>query len=109
MTKRVGLLGLLLAATVGMFHPAVASAQDRGDYRLSYVEGGARERGFRGDDRSDYRFRDHEFRENRERQDWRDRDWRRDRYYDRGYVAPPVYGYGYRPPVVGFGFRWNCR
>ena len=98
MTKRVGILGLLVAAAVAMFHPATASAQDRYDYRQGYAQRDYRDHD-RGDrdrrdwDRRDYRddgWRAREWREARERHEWREH---RDRRYDYGYQTPGVYGY----------------
>jgi hypothetical protein len=98
MTKRVGILGLLVAAAVGFLHPAVASAQDR-YYSGRYAQREYRDRDWRGDNR----FREHEWREARERQAWRAREWRERERLDHGYRA----GYydGYRAPAVGFGFN----
>jgi len=36
-TKRVGLFGLMAFALAGLFHPAVASAQQRCDYHRYYA------------------------------------------------------------------------
>lgn len=113
MNKRVGILGLLCAAAVGFFHPAVASAQDRDGYRRGgYEQREYRDRDDRGNGwRRDDRFREHEWREARERQEWREREWRERERYERGYDRryAPVYSYGYGGPVVDFDFRFNRR
>ena len=98
MNKRVGILGLLVAVAVGLFHPATASAQDRNDYRRGYAQSYV-QRDYRDHDREwrrDDRFRRNEWREARERQEWRERE-----RCERGY------GPGYYGPAVDFRLGWR--
>jgi hypothetical protein len=98
MTKRVGILGLMVAAAIGLFQPAVASAQDRYDSHRVYAQREYQDRDW---------HRDNRWRVTRERQDWREHEWRERGRYDNRYYAPySSYGYGYiaPPPVVRFGW-----
>jgi hypothetical protein len=95
MTKRIGMLILILAAGMAIFQPVAALAQD----------GGYRDRGFR--DRAPRR-EERVFRE-QERRDFRapvrEREWRapyversyRDRSYGYVYAAPRYNRYYYEP------------
>lgn len=114
MTKRVGFLGLMAAAAVALFQPAVMSAQDRYDYQRGheqreYHDYGRDHRrgdrdGWRGD-RDDYRreYRDGQYRDDR----YRAEEWRDHYGYARRYA--PVYPYGYVAPAPGFSFGWYGR
>jgi hypothetical protein len=81
MTKRVGILGLMAAAAVTLFTPAVASAQDRCDYHRYYGPAPVVYH--------DRYWREREWRQARERQIIREHEWRARQRYDRG----PYYGY----------------
>jgi hypothetical protein len=98
MSKKVGILGLMVAAAIGLFHPGIASAQDRYDDRVGYAQRDHRDhdrhdwgrRDLRGDDG----WRAREWREARERQEWHEHEWRqrRDpRFYS--YQSSGAYGY----------------
>ena len=104
MNKKVGILGLLAVAAVGFFHPAIASAQDRDDYRRD----GYAQRDYRQDSFRVAREREG-WRQTGDRDDWRRHEWREDQRYDRRYVPYATYGYGYRAPAVRFGFGYCGR
>lgn len=100
MKKRVGFLGLMIAAAATLFQPAVASAQDRHF-----------QRGYAQHDYREGRFQDH-WRDDRYRQPiredrWRNQVWRDHEYFDRRPV--PVYPYRYVAPAPSFGFNWYGR
>ena len=89
MNKRVGFFGLMVAAAVALFAPAVASAQNRYDCRPGYVT-----------------------------RDYRVREWRpeypvrvvRERprvFVERGYA--PAYQHNFRRPEPRPGLSWYGR
>jgi hypothetical protein len=94
MTKRIGVLSLILAAGMAVLQPAVALAQDR-NYR---------DRGYRDQPRHEERYREQERRDFR-RPVVRGPEWRapyaersyRDRSYGYGYSAPRYDGHYYSP------------
>jgi hypothetical protein len=94
MTKRIGVLSLILAAGMAVLQPAAALAQDR-NYR---------DRGYREQPRHEERFRQQERRDFRG-PEVRGREWRepyversyRERGYGYVYSAPRYDGYYYQP------------
>lgn len=102
MTKRVGVLSLILAAGMAIFQPVAALAQDRArDYGFRDQSPRREQRAFREQGRN--------FRTplRRERELWRAPRASRyfvDRSYGRGYAAPRYNSYYYQPVRP-----YNCR
>ncbi len=95
MKNRVGFLALILAGGLAVFQPAVAQAQDRGDYRHYDRHEDRRSRDW---DRHEYRERAWHDRD--ERRDWREHERYENRYYRPGVsfyygTAPNYYAYPY--------------
>ena len=85
MTKRIGVLSLILAAGMAVLQPTAALAQDRND----------RDRGYREQPRHEERFREQGRRDFRG-PEMRGRQWREpyvERSYGYGYAAPRGYVY----------------
>jgi hypothetical protein len=102
MTKRIGILSLILAAGMAVFQPVAALAQDRDHHDRDF-----RDRAPRREERA---FREHERRDFRGPVS-RAPEWRRgpyvDRYVDRSrgyFYAAPRYNYHYVPARP-----YNCR
>ena len=92
MFKRIGALAMMMAGGMAVLTPAVAQAQDRGDYR----------RYERHDDRREWREPQHRANE------WREHEWREHERFDRRWDRP-VYRPIYAPVYYDRFGRRICR